>query len=148
LLLQHCLACQLQQTLQPAAALAVQSVADPVADHDQRTDADFKRDLSRGDPKSSDYTTQITIAQEPTWYNSESWLEWFDYREAGPQLLMQAFLQWIVNGGGVVEREYGLGRGRTDLRVMHLVVFESAIPLWKQLRFGLNPSARCKPYPF
>ncbi|MEI2690505.1 MAG: hypothetical protein V9H69_12705 [Anaerolineae bacterium] len=37
------------------------------------------------------------------------------YREAGPQLLMQAFLQRIVNGGGRVEREYGLGRRRTDL---------------------------------
>jgi len=50
--------------------------------------------------------------------HSESWLERFDYREAGPQLLMQAFLQRIVNGGGRVEREYGLGRGRTDLLVL------------------------------
>ena len=32
--------------------------------------------------------------------NSESWLECFDYKEAGPQLLMQAFLQRIINGGG------------------------------------------------
>jgi hypothetical protein len=50
--------------------------------------------------------------------HSEAWLEMFDYREAGPQLLMQAFLQRIVNGGGRVEREYGLGRGRTDLLVI------------------------------
>ena len=50
--------------------------------------------------------------------HSESWIERFDYREAGPQLLMQAFLQRIVNGGGRVEREYGLGRGRTDLLVV------------------------------
>ena len=47
--------------------------------------------------------------------NSESWIERFDYKEAGPQLLMQAFLQRIVNGGGRVNREYGLGRRRTDL---------------------------------
>jgi len=47
--------------------------------------------------------------------NSEIWLERFDYKEAGPQLLMQAFLQRIINGGGRVEREYGLGRKRTDL---------------------------------
>jgi len=33
-------------------------------------------------------------------------------------LLMQAFLQRIVNGGGRVEREYGLGRGRTDLLIV------------------------------
>jgi hypothetical protein len=47
--------------------------------------------------------------------HSEHWVERFDYKEAGPQLLMQAFLQRIVNGGGRVEREYGLGRQRTDL---------------------------------
>ena len=35
-----------------------------------------------------------------------------------PQLLRQAFLQRLVNGGGRVEREYGLGRGRTDLLVI------------------------------
>ncbi|MFM7175720.1 MAG: hypothetical protein ACKO4U_22145 [Caldilinea sp.] len=50
--------------------------------------------------------------------HSESWLERFDYREAGPQLLLQAFLQRIVNGGGRVDREYGLGRRRTDLLVL------------------------------
>ena len=32
--------------------------------------------------------------------------------------MLQAFLQRIVNGGGRVEREYGLGRGRTDLLVI------------------------------
>jgi len=47
--------------------------------------------------------------------NSEIWLERFDYKEAGPHLLMQAFLQRIVNSGGRIDREYGLGRGRTDL---------------------------------
>ena len=47
--------------------------------------------------------------------NSESWLQRYTYHEAGPQLLLQAFLQRIVNGGGRIAREYGLGRGRTDL---------------------------------
>ena len=50
--------------------------------------------------------------------HSESWIERFDYKEAGPQLLMQAFLQRIINSGGRVEREYGLGRLRTDLLVI------------------------------
>ena len=49
--------------------------------------------------------------------HSEHWVARFDYREAGPQLLLQAFLQRIVNGGGRIEREYGLGRGRTDLLI-------------------------------
>jgi hypothetical protein len=49
--------------------------------------------------------------------HAESWVERFDYKEAGPQLLLQAFLHRVVNGGGRIEREYGLGRGRTDLFV-------------------------------
>ena len=48
--------------------------------------------------------------------NSDSWIERFDYKEAGPQLLLQAFLQRIINGGGGrLNREYALGRRRTDL---------------------------------
>ena len=39
------------------------------------------------------------------------------YREAGPQLILMAFLQRVVNGGGYVDREYGVGRGRADLLV-------------------------------
>ncbi|MBI5593011.1 MAG: hypothetical protein HY881_21295 [Deltaproteobacteria bacterium] len=50
--------------------------------------------------------------------HSEHWIERFDYKEAGPQLLLQAFLQRIVNSGGRIEREYGLGRMRTDLLVI------------------------------
>ncbi len=90
-------------------------------------------------PRELTYSTQLTISQETVWYvrpdgtldlskllaafqqffreHSEAWLERFDYREAGPQLLLQAFLQRIVNGGGRVDREYGLGRRRTDLAV-------------------------------
>jgi hypothetical protein len=41
----------------------------------------------------------------------------FGYRESGPHLMLMAFLQRIVNGGGRIEREYGLGRGALDLLV-------------------------------
>ncbi len=51
--------------------------------------------------------------------NLEHWMERFQYKEAGPQLLMQAFFQNIVNMKGRVEREYGFGRKRTDLLVIH-----------------------------
>ena len=50
--------------------------------------------------------------------HSAHWVERFDYKEAGPQLLLQAFLQRILNGGGRIDREYGLGRQRTDLLVV------------------------------
>lgn len=43
--------------------------------------------------------------------------EGFGYRESGPHLMLMAFLQRVVNGGGRVEREYGLGRGALDLLI-------------------------------
>ncbi len=88
-------------------------------------------------PRDLTYTTQAGFHHDPAWYvdadgtlqvskllaafqeffraHSEHWVERFQYKEAGPQLLLQAFLQRIVNSGGRIEREYGLGRGRTDL---------------------------------
>ncbi len=60
----------------------------------------------------------LTAFQQFFRENSEHWLERFDYKEAGPQLLLQSFLHRVVNGGGRIEREYGLGRGRTDLLVI------------------------------
>ena len=88
-------------------------------------------------PRALTFSTQLTINQSPEWYvsedgrldmnrlmkafqdffreHSEHWVERFQYKEAGPQLLLQAFLQRIVNSGGKIEREYALGRKRTDL---------------------------------
>jgi AAA-like domain len=43
--------------------------------------------------------------------------EGFGYRESGPHLMLMAFLQRIVNGGGRIDREYGLGRGALDLMI-------------------------------
>src|SRR5262249_20072573 len=39
------------------------------------------------------------------------------YHEVSPQLVLMAFLQRVVNGGGFIDREYGIGRGRIDLLV-------------------------------
>ena len=88
-------------------------------------------------PRELTWTTQTFITHQQAWYltperrlhmpklleafqqffreHSDAWIEGFSYREAGPQLLMQAFLQRIVNGGGRISREYGLGWKRTDL---------------------------------
>lgn len=90
-------------------------------------------------PRELVYTTQLTITHQTEWYvaedgtlqidkllaafqqffreHSESWVERFSYKEAGPQLLLQAFLQRVINSGGHIHREYGLGRQRTDLLV-------------------------------
>ena len=49
--------------------------------------------------------------------HSEHWKNRFMYEEAWPQILLQAYLHRVVNGGGRIEREYGLGRGRVDLLI-------------------------------
>jgi hypothetical protein len=49
--------------------------------------------------------------------NSDTWEEMMNYPEAFPHLLLMAFLQRVLNGGGRIEREYAAGRGRMDLFV-------------------------------
>ncbi|MDR3000299.1 MAG: ATP-binding protein [Fibromonadaceae bacterium] len=41
----------------------------------------------------------------------------FDYVEAAPHLILQAFLQRVINSGGHIHREFALGTGRADLCV-------------------------------
>ena len=50
--------------------------------------------------------------------NSEHWIQRAQYTEAGPQLVLQAFLHRVVNGRGRIEREYALGSRRVDLLVI------------------------------
>lgn len=47
----------------------------------------------------------------------EALVDTVTYAESGAQLILMAFLQRVVNGGGVVTREYGIGRRRIDLLV-------------------------------
>ena len=90
-------------------------------------------------PRQLTFVRQTLMLEQPNWYtrednsidmckllenfqqfyrqNIESWTEVNEYKEAGPQLLLQAFLQRIINGGGYISREYGLGRQRTDILV-------------------------------
>jgi hypothetical protein len=90
-------------------------------------------------PRELSWGSQQSIEQQQAWYlfddntlnmnkllsafqqffreNADVWIERFDYKEAAPQLLMQAFLQRVVNGGARINREYALGRKRTDLTI-------------------------------
>ncbi len=47
--------------------------------------------------------------------NSNIWVEKYQYKEAAPHLILQAFLQRVINGGGEVLREYAYGKKRIDL---------------------------------
>ncbi|MCL1804808.1 MAG: ATP-binding protein [Clostridiales bacterium] len=54
------------------------------------------------------------------WRENESiWRKKYDYQEAAPQLVLQAFLQRVVNGGGQIQREMAAGTGRTDICVVY-----------------------------
>ena len=65
--------------------------------------------------------------------HAEHWLRRFnEYGEAASQLILQAYLQRIVNGGGRIEREYGLGRGRTDLLVLWPGEAGQPYDLWRR----------------
>lgn len=88
-------------------------------------------------PRDLTWVTQTSLIQEKEWYqhpdgrldmsrllaafqqffreHADAWIEQFQYKEAGPHLLLLAFLQRIVNGGARVTREYGLGRKRMDV---------------------------------
>ena len=91
-------------------------------------------------PRELTWLAQDDLPQDPAWYvdasgalllgklleafqefyreNSEHWVERYGFKEAGPQLLLQAFLQRVVNSGGRIEREFALGSGRTDLLIV------------------------------
>jgi hypothetical protein len=65
--------------------------------------------------------------------NSEIWIERYKYKEAAPHLILQAFLQRVVNGGGRIIREFAAGRRRLDL----CVLFEGKkYPIELKLRRG------------
>ena len=49
--------------------------------------------------------------------HADIWEPKSDYTEAFPHLLLMAFLQRVLNGGGRIEREYAAGRGRMDLGI-------------------------------
>jgi hypothetical protein len=51
--------------------------------------------------------------------NSGIWEEKYEYKEAAPHLILQAFLQRIINGGGNILREYAANRERMDLCVQY-----------------------------
>lgn len=104
-------------------------------------------------PRSLSWVMQVNIAQEASWFaredgsldmrallrsfqeffaeHSEGWLARYDYQEAGPHLILMAFLQRVVNGGGQIQREMAVGSGRVDLCVT-----------WRGQRYALELKVR------
>ncbi|MCL2598047.1 MAG: ATP-binding protein [Paludibacter sp.] len=78
--------------------------------------------------------------------NSAIWDERFLYKEAAPHLILMAFLQRVVNGGGQIIREMAAEKGRLDICVIyegHKYPIE--LKIWrgeKSLSDGLTQTAR------
>ena len=104
-------------------------------------------------PRALNATVQSSIDQHTQWYVGADGLldvpklmtawqtfwrkdghvaaEGFSYRESGPHLMLMAFLQRVVNGGGRIDREYALGKGALDLLIT-----------WKTQRIALELKLR------
>ncbi len=100
-------------------------------------------------PRALTYVQQVGLYQKTAWYLQSDGLldvpklmaawqlfwredghvaaEGFSYRESGPHLMLMAFLQRVINGGGRIEREYALGKDALDLLVV-----------WKTQRIALE----------
>jgi hypothetical protein len=64
--------------------------------------------------------------------NSDIWIEKVQYKEAAPHLILQGFLQRVLNGGGHIIREMAAGTGRLDLGVVYEDrTYPIEIKLWK-----------------
>ncbi|MBI4605741.1 MAG: ATP-binding protein [Planctomycetes bacterium] len=90
-------------------------------------------------PRTLTFVLQSNLAIETQWYvlpdgrldmlkllsefqdfyrqHGEMCLERYDYKEAGPHLVLYAWLQRVVNGGGHLTRESAIGTGRADLLI-------------------------------
>ncbi len=107
-------------------------------------------------PRALTFPTQAALAQQTAWYVGpdglldvpklmEAWqtfwredghvaAEGFSYKESGPHLMLMAFLQRVVNGGGRIDREYALGRDALDLLIT-----------WRTQRIALELKMRHRP---
>jgi type II secretory pathway predicted ATPase ExeA len=78
--------------------------------------------------------------------NSEIWEERFSYKEVAPHLVLMAFLQRVVNGGGQIIREMAAGRGRLDICLIYEEErYPIELKLWrgeKTLKEGVEQTAR------
>jgi hypothetical protein len=78
--------------------------------------------------------------------NSDIWITKFDYEEAAPQLILMAFLQRVINGGGQLIREMAAGTGRLDICLVYEgQKYPIELKLWrgeKSLERGVEQTLR------
>ncbi|MFQ5627127.1 MAG: ATP-binding protein [bacterium] len=61
---------------------------------------------------------------------SELWLKDYKYKEAGPHLLLYAWLHRVINGGGFLHRESAIGIQRADMMIEWPATTDPAVRRW------------------
>jgi hypothetical protein len=111
----------------------------------QRTDFTYEipRYLKNG---KIDMTCLMQDFQQFWRENSAIWGERFLYKEAAPHLILMAFLQRVINGGGQIIREMAAEKGRLDICVVYEgEKYPIELKIWrgeKSLSDGLTQTAR------
>lgn len=69
------------------------------------------------------------------------------YHEAGCQLVFMGFVHRVVNGGGYIDREYGVGRGRIDLLIRWPYTDQDGKPgqQWEAIELKVRHPGRADP---
>ena len=92
---------------------------------------------------------EVILKEFMTWWseNAESMLSSSYYNEAAAQLVFMAWLQRVVNGGGIIDREYGVGRGRIDLLIRWPHPSAATSREWQREAFELKVWREGRPDP-
>jgi hypothetical protein len=72
----------------------------------------------RMDGKSLDMAALLKEFRQFWRENADARVGRYEYREAAPHRILQAFLQRVANGGAAILREMAAGRGRVDIGVV------------------------------
>ena len=82
----------------------------------------------------------VILSEFMIWWkrHGEIMLQGTFYSEAAAQLVFMAWLQRVVNGGGLIDREYGVGRGRMDVLIRWPIPNSPLPQAWQHEAFELK----------
>ena len=89
------------------------------------------------------------LSEFAVWWkeNAEVMLTGHVYHEVAAQIVFMAWLQRVVNGGGIIDREYGVGRGRMDVLIRWPLPGAKNSREWQREPIELKVWAKGKPDP-
>ena len=91
----------------------------------------------------------IILSEFALWWkeHAEAMLRGHVYHEVAAQIVFMAWLHRVVNGGGIIDREYGVGRGRIDILIRWPLPKTKNLLQWQKSAFELKVWAEGKPDP-